>query len=37
MPKYLFFAAIGALGIGLVLVFKRLRASMIPANSAVTA
>jgi hypothetical protein len=37
MPKYLFFAAIGALGIGLVMLFKRLRSSMIPANSAVTA
>jgi uncharacterized membrane protein len=27
MPKYLFFAIIGAIGIGLVLVFKRLRAA----------
>ena len=28
MPKYLFFAAIGALGIALVLIFKRLRNQM---------
>jgi uncharacterized membrane protein len=28
MPKYLFFAVIGALGIGLVLIFKRLRTRM---------
>jgi hypothetical protein len=29
MPKYLFFAVIGALGIVLVLAFKRLRENMI--------
>ena len=29
MPRYLFFAAIGALGIGLVLAFKRIRLSMV--------
>jgi uncharacterized membrane protein len=28
MPRYLFFAVIGALGVGLVLVFKRVRGSM---------
>jgi uncharacterized membrane protein len=37
MPKYLFFAAIGALGIGLVMVFKRLRSSMVRINSGVAA
>ena len=30
MPRYLFFATIGALGIGLVLVFKRFRSGMMP-------
>jgi hypothetical protein len=29
MPRYLFFAAIGALGIGFVLAFKRIRLSMV--------
>jgi hypothetical protein len=34
MPRYLFFAAVGALGIGLVLAFKRLRLSMVRVESA---
>ena len=34
MPKYLFFAAIGALGIVLVVVFKRLRANLEPGGAA---
>lgn len=29
MPRYLFFAAIGALGIGLVMAFKRVRGKMV--------
>jgi hypothetical protein len=29
MPKYLFFAVIGAIGITLVLIFQRLRGKMI--------
>jgi len=29
MPRYLFFAAVGTLGIGLVLAFKRIRLSMV--------
>ncbi len=33
MPRYLFFAAIGALGIALVLIFKRLRGRMTGAES----
>ena len=34
MPKYLFFAIIGALGIALVMVFKRLRANLSPGAAA---
>ncbi len=37
MPKYLFFATIGALGIGLVLAFKRIRFSMVQGDKAVVA
>jgi ABC-type multidrug transport system permease subunit len=33
MPRYLFFATIGALGIGLVLAFKRIRSGMAPLKS----
>jgi uncharacterized membrane protein len=34
MPKYLFFAAIGALSIVLVVAFKRLRANLEPGGAA---
>jgi hypothetical protein len=37
MPKYLFFAAIGAIGIGLVLAFRRRRLSMVRLSSEVPA
>ena len=37
MPRYLFFAIIGALGIGLVLAFKRIRVSMVRLDNEVAA